>query len=276
MTLSSDESDSVTCRRSFNPFSINPSSSVELLYPLLKCSFGLAPRWEQYPLQFWFQLFRTQYILFVLYLSFVQFLQYYYQRGCLYRLRALGERHNMDITAEGFQVPGKRKMLTRDESESRRKKLLLNTSLHFGSVVDVEGTVFYLAFPVRCLHLSTLQCLRTHAAVFSWRLWRVAGRSLIIYITKSAQHTWHMVCLWQFFLKVPLLSALFLVLFVGNVGTTLLVMRKKIIRGADYLWALRNKYKMEWCWCVFLSSNGSAAPKTILISAALSGLFCWG
>lgn len=28
----------------------------------------------------------------------VQFLQYYYQSGCLYRLRALGERHNMDLT----------------------------------------------------------------------------------------------------------------------------------------------------------------------------------
>lgn len=25
-----------------------------------------------------------------------------YQRGCLYRLKALGERHNMDITIEGF------------------------------------------------------------------------------------------------------------------------------------------------------------------------------
>uniref|UniRef100_A0A1A8MAQ7 Transmembrane protein 120A n=1 Tax=Nothobranchius pienaari TaxID=704102 RepID=A0A1A8MAQ7_9TELE len=35
--------------------------------------------------------------------SFVQFLQYYYQSGCLYRLRALGERHNMDLTVEGFQ-----------------------------------------------------------------------------------------------------------------------------------------------------------------------------
>jgi len=32
----------------------------------------------------------------------VQFLQFRYQRGCLYRLRALGERHNMDITIEGF------------------------------------------------------------------------------------------------------------------------------------------------------------------------------
>uniref|UniRef100_A0A8C1J3S2 Transmembrane protein 120A n=2 Tax=Cyprinus carpio TaxID=7962 RepID=A0A8C1J3S2_CYPCA len=31
------------------------------------------------------------------------FLQYYYQSGCLYRLRALGERHNMDLTVEGFQ-----------------------------------------------------------------------------------------------------------------------------------------------------------------------------
>lgn len=30
--------------------------------------------------------------------GFVQFLQYYYQSGCLYRLRALGERHNMDLT----------------------------------------------------------------------------------------------------------------------------------------------------------------------------------
>ncbi|UYV71974.1 TMEM120B [Cordylochernes scorpioides] len=32
----------------------------------------------------------------------VQFLQFRYQQGCLYRLRALGERYNMDITIEGF------------------------------------------------------------------------------------------------------------------------------------------------------------------------------
>lgn len=30
--------------------------------------------------------------------DFVQCLQCYYQSGCLYRLRALGERHNMDLT----------------------------------------------------------------------------------------------------------------------------------------------------------------------------------
>ncbi|ROL54127.1 Transmembrane protein 120B [Anabarilius grahami] len=33
----------------------------------------------------------------------VQFLQYYYQSGCLYRLRALGERNQLDLTVEGFQ-----------------------------------------------------------------------------------------------------------------------------------------------------------------------------
>ncbi|XP_047476051.1 transmembrane protein 120 homolog [Penaeus chinensis] len=37
-----------------------------------------------------------------LFAGFVQYLQFMYQRGCLYRLKALGERHNMDITIEGF------------------------------------------------------------------------------------------------------------------------------------------------------------------------------
>uniref|UniRef100_A0A672H083 Transmembrane protein 120A-like n=1 Tax=Salarias fasciatus TaxID=181472 RepID=A0A672H083_SALFA len=50
-----------------------------------------------------YQMFRNQFISYCLYQSFVQFLQYYYQSGCLYRLRALGERHNMDLTVEGFQ-----------------------------------------------------------------------------------------------------------------------------------------------------------------------------
>ncbi|XP_034539973.1 transmembrane protein 120A-like isoform X2 [Notolabrus celidotus] len=50
-----------------------------------------------------YQMFRNQFLSFCLYQSFVQFLQYYYQSGCLYRLRALGERHNMDLTVEGFQ-----------------------------------------------------------------------------------------------------------------------------------------------------------------------------
>ncbi|XP_043571670.1 transmembrane protein 120B isoform X1 [Chiloscyllium plagiosum] len=50
-----------------------------------------------------YQMFRSQFIAFSIYQSCVQFLQYYYQSGCLYRLRALGERDHMDLTVEGFQ-----------------------------------------------------------------------------------------------------------------------------------------------------------------------------
>ncbi|CAB1415341.1 unnamed protein product [Pleuronectes platessa] len=50
-----------------------------------------------------YKMFRNQFLAYSLYQSFVQCLQCYYQSGCLYRLRALGERHNMDLTVEGFQ-----------------------------------------------------------------------------------------------------------------------------------------------------------------------------
>ncbi|KAL1232385.1 Transmembrane protein [Trichinella spiralis] len=43
-------------------------------------------------------------LLFSFYISFVTFLQCQYQRGCLYRLKALGRRHSMDITVEGFHT----------------------------------------------------------------------------------------------------------------------------------------------------------------------------
>ncbi|XP_049855479.1 transmembrane protein 120 homolog [Schistocerca gregaria] len=49
----------------------------------------------------WYQ-FRTQFMWFNVYISIVQYLQFRYQQGILYRLKALGERHNMDITIEGF------------------------------------------------------------------------------------------------------------------------------------------------------------------------------
>ncbi|XP_055298145.1 transmembrane protein 120 homolog [Sitodiplosis mosellana] len=48
------------------------------------------------------QLFRHQFMYFNAYISMVQFLQFRYQKGVLYRLKALGERHDMDITIEGF------------------------------------------------------------------------------------------------------------------------------------------------------------------------------
>ncbi|GFS02435.1 transmembrane protein 120A-like [Elysia marginata] len=46
--------------------------------------------------------FRFQNILFAVYVGFVAVLQFYYQSGCLYRLRSLGESHEMDITVDGF------------------------------------------------------------------------------------------------------------------------------------------------------------------------------
>ncbi|KAK3083641.1 hypothetical protein FSP39_000666, partial [Pinctada imbricata] len=49
-----------------------------------------------------YQYFRGQYGFFSFYLSVLYVMQFFYQKGCLYRLRALGERHDMDITTEGF------------------------------------------------------------------------------------------------------------------------------------------------------------------------------
>ncbi|KAJ1357386.1 hypothetical protein KIN20_015523 [Parelaphostrongylus tenuis] len=49
-----------------------------------------------------YQSFRQQFLLFVLYIAFVQMLQSQYQTGCLRRLHSLGQGHQMDITVEGF------------------------------------------------------------------------------------------------------------------------------------------------------------------------------
>ena len=49
-----------------------------------------------------YQTFRPQLMWFNVYLAFLQYLQFTYQRGVLYRLRSLGERNDMDITIDGF------------------------------------------------------------------------------------------------------------------------------------------------------------------------------
>nr|CAD2137820.1 unnamed protein product [Meloidogyne enterolobii] len=46
--------------------------------------------------------FRHVFIYFVCYIGSVQIIQYKYQTGCLRRLHALGQRHCMDVTLEGF------------------------------------------------------------------------------------------------------------------------------------------------------------------------------
>jgi len=50
-----------------------------------------------------YQAFRNQLMWFNIYLAFLSYLQFTYQRGCLYRLKSLGLRNNeMDITIDGF------------------------------------------------------------------------------------------------------------------------------------------------------------------------------
>lgn len=51
------------------------------------------PAWQE---------FRAPFMWFNAYLSVVQYLQFRYQQGVLYRLKAMGKKQHMDITIEGF------------------------------------------------------------------------------------------------------------------------------------------------------------------------------
>jgi len=115
-------------------------------------------------------LFRHQFVLFNIYISFVQYLQFRYQRGALYRLKALGERHNMDITIEGFH------------SWMWRGLSFLYPFL-FG------GYIFTL------YNAYTLYEISYHPTA-----------------------TWH----------VPVLCAMFFILFLGNTATTIMVIPIKL------------------------------------------------
>lgn len=55
-----------------------------------------------WPDGYMYDIFRPQFLWYIVYTSFLQFLQFHYQHSCLYRLRALGERYDMDITIHGF------------------------------------------------------------------------------------------------------------------------------------------------------------------------------
>jgi hypothetical protein len=49
-----------------------------------------------------YKMFRPVFLFMSCYIGSVQLLQYKYQTGCLRRLHALGQRHSMDVTLEGF------------------------------------------------------------------------------------------------------------------------------------------------------------------------------
>lgn len=117
-----------------------------------------------------YQMFRRQFGLFNCYIAFVQFLQFKYQQGVLYRLKALGERHNMDITIEGFH------------SWMWRGLSFLLPFLYIGYLYQL-----YNAY--------TLYVLSSQDACNQW--------------------------------QIPVLSVLFLALFLGNTITTSLVIPQK-------------------------------------------------
>ncbi|KAL3267985.1 hypothetical protein HHI36_007120 [Cryptolaemus montrouzieri] len=114
--------------------------------------------------------FRHQFILFNCYISTVQYLQFRYQQGVLYRLKALGERHNMDITVEGFHSWMWR------------------------------GLSFLLPF------------------LFIGYFFQLYNAYTLYHLSFMPSTTWH----------VPVLSAFFLFLFIGNTVTTIMVIPYKI------------------------------------------------
>ncbi|CAF2164329.1 unnamed protein product [Rotaria magnacalcarata] len=138
--------------------------------------------------------FRTQFFVFSFYLSFVQGLQFYYQRGCLYRLRALGETHDMDITIEGFH----RWMF--------------------------RGLSFLVPF------LLVGYLFQLYNAYALWQLAHV-----------PTTHEW----------QVLVLAIIFFLLFLGNILTTLSVLREKLREKPPPI-ILKEKYQSLK---TFLSTN---------------------
>ncbi|CAF1112517.1 unnamed protein product [Rotaria sordida] len=146
--------------------------------------------------------FRTQFFVFSFYLSFVQVLQFYYQRGCLYRLRALGETHDMEITIEGFH----RWMF--------------------------RGLSFLVPF------LLVGYLFQLYNAYALWQLAHV-----------STTHEW----------QVMVLAIIFFVLFLGNILTTLSVLREKL-REKPPPTLLKEKYQSLK---TFLSTNYHRRTRSI-------------
>jgi hypothetical protein len=138
-----------------------------------------------------YKIFRQQHYIFSLYISCVQVLLYYYQKGLLYRLRALGDSDELQITIEGFQ------------SYMLRGLSFLAPFLFIGYLFQV-----YNAYILYNLSINP--------------------------ITEPNPD-------WQFMLKI--LAGIFLILFLGNVITMFLVIRRKIHeRISDIQW-LKHRYE---------------------------------
>lgn len=79
-------------------FCTRHSGTSSLPTPCIKVS-------QIFEIHLWFSFLNHQHFFHLKHTGFVQCLQCYYQSGCLYRLRALGERHNMDLTVGEIHRP---------------------------------------------------------------------------------------------------------------------------------------------------------------------------
>jgi hypothetical protein len=138
-----------------------------------------------------YKIFRQQHYVFSLYISYVQVLLYYYQKGLLYRLRALGDSDELQITIEGFQ------------SWMLRGLTFLAPFLFIGYVFEL------------------------------WNAYVIYNLSIDPISEPNPD--------WQFMLKI--LAGIFFILFLGNIITMGIVIRRKIHeRIPDIQW-LQHRYE---------------------------------
>uniref|UniRef100_H0XSJ6 Transmembrane protein 120B n=1 Tax=Otolemur garnettii TaxID=30611 RepID=H0XSJ6_OTOGA len=79
---------------------ISDGSGIKAHYYVSTSLSGARLTWPKGPI---YQKFPNQFLAFSVFQSYVQSLQYYYQRGCLSWTQALGERNHLDLSVEGFQ-----------------------------------------------------------------------------------------------------------------------------------------------------------------------------
>ncbi|XP_045772568.1 transmembrane protein 120 homolog isoform X1 [Maniola jurtina] len=155
--------------------------------------------------------FRHTFMWFIAYISVVQYMQFRYQSGVLYRLKALGARHNMDITIEGFH------------SWMWRGLSYLLPFL-FG------GYVFQLYIAYTLYHIS-------YHPEATWQVAALSFSFLLIGIGNTA--TTLIVIPQKLSEQVSYLAVLFLILHSCNMYTILRTLRKKMQGERKLIYKLR-------------------------------------
>ncbi|XP_073956348.1 transmembrane protein 120 homolog isoform X1 [Choristoneura fumiferana] len=155
--------------------------------------------------------FRHTFLCFIAYISVVQYMQFRYQSGVLYRLKALGARHNMDITIEGFH------------SWMWRGLSYLLPFLFGGYVFQL-----YIAYTLYQLSYHPEATWQVPALSMSFLLTGVGNTATMLRVIPQKLNE-----------QVPNLAVMFLVLHSGNMYTILRTMRKKTTGSLKLRYKLR-------------------------------------